>query len=916
MNMGRETAHFVSDSHIPLFVILLLIFTTTIGSLNTAVPLSSAITTRQASISVSLDSEGVNGKTCFPFYRPYNLTVEVKDLPPGEVTEVRAILFPSYYDILFVWNRSTGSFKVNSSDEGGYVIFGGANVLESTPLSLLSVTFYITFTWNWTYTDYCDLRAEANTTEGDVQTTVTDAFRVKGTLFFSGNLKVRGEMGEEIFRGEWVPGNYSITFSGIRLRYEDPSVYVPPTWLYTLTLNCSETGQIIFEAPVDGWVNITTITPLLTAQNVTYRIGIEGMAAPHLRSEVEFLLNVDSTPPNPVQNLKMHPDSPTDTPSSYDNDLTVFLSWESGGDVGSGVGGFLLGIDDGPLNISAYSRMRINLPHAGWVNITVAAVDRVGNLGEGARIEVLVDNLAPVAEVIEPFQGVWYNTTYIKCEVHFYDVGGSGLDESSLHYSCTSGNTGPSWKVPQGAYFENGVLIHYLSNLTEGRENYVMWQISDNVGNLLTTEPVQIFVDTQPPTFANPRPSSDVILHTTKVTFKVDIEDPSEGSGINTSTIQYRYSIEGITGFSPWLPVENLTIYSQDHITVEVSLNLTSSYNNFVQFRAKDIAGNGWALSSPYQIKINTAPIIVVDGEVVGGDTGPSFELREGDDVSINASGTFDPDGDHLIFVWRSDKEGVYPISSPSLSLKELKAGDYNITLVVDDGHGNRVSVVFPVKVLPAPARTEKESIVDRILDLLSPPELYYLLIIIVIVVSVPVVLSGRKSKKTREVKAEKEKEAKAAPKREETEEEEEVSFDVEEGGEEGEEVIMEVVPGTAETFGGFPFGTVYGSKNYAQAGYSTAGSAGVDLSDEFDFDYDLYDVLGVTPDATEEEIKSAYRRLAAKYHPDRAFRLGVEPEESREMMIRINKAKEILLNPEKRALYDQYRESTFTVED
>ena len=34
--------------------------------------------------------------------------------------------------------------------------------------------------------------------------------------------------------------------------------------------------------------------------------------------------------------------------------------------------------------------------------------------------------------------------------------------------------------------------------------------------------------------------------------------------------------------------------------------------------------------------------------------------------------------------------------------------------------------------------------------------------------------------------------------------------------------------------------------------------------------DKDLYEVLGITKDASEQEIKSAYRKLAMKYHPDR----------------------------------------------
>ncbi|MCD6383985.1 MAG: J domain-containing protein [Thermoplasmata archaeon] len=107
-----------------------------------------------------------------------------------------------------------------------------------------------------------------------------------------------------------------------------------------------------------------------------------------------------------------------------------------------------------------------------------------------------------------------------------------------------------------------------------------------------------------------------------------------------------------------------------------------------------------------------------------------------------------------------------------------------------------------------------------------------------------------------------------------------------------------------------------FAQTGYAQNNYRTTTSSATDLSDEFDFDYDLYDVLGVSPDASEGEIKRAYRILAAKYHPDRAAALGIEPDEAKEMMIRINKAKEILLNPEKRSLYDDYRESSFTVED
>ena len=58
----------------------------------------------------------------------------------------------------------------------------------------------------------------------------------------------------------------------------------------------------------------------------------------------------------------------------------------------------------------------------------------------------------------------------------------------------------------------------------------------------------------------------------------------------------------------------------------------------------------------------------------------------------------------------------------------------------------------------------------------------------------------------------------------------------------------------------------------------------------------DPYQVLGVSPDATDEEIKQAYRRLAKKYHPD----LNPGDEEAARKMQEINAAYEQIKNPEK----------------
>ena len=65
----------------------------------------------------------------------------------------------------------------------------------------------------------------------------------------------------------------------------------------------------------------------------------------------------------------------------------------------------------------------------------------------------------------------------------------------------------------------------------------------------------------------------------------------------------------------------------------------------------------------------------------------------------------------------------------------------------------------------------------------------------------------------------------------------------------------------------------------------------------------DYYSILGVSKDASPEEIKKAYRKLARKYHPD----LNPGDQKAEERFKEINEAQEVLTDPDKRAKYDQY---------
>jgi DnaJ-class molecular chaperone len=63
------------------------------------------------------------------------------------------------------------------------------------------------------------------------------------------------------------------------------------------------------------------------------------------------------------------------------------------------------------------------------------------------------------------------------------------------------------------------------------------------------------------------------------------------------------------------------------------------------------------------------------------------------------------------------------------------------------------------------------------------------------------------------------------------------------------------------------------------------------------------YSILGLNPEATQEEIKRAYRRLALKYHPDRNLNDG----ECEQIFKEIGEAYAVLSDPEKRRMYDGF---------
>ena len=70
----------------------------------------------------------------------------------------------------------------------------------------------------------------------------------------------------------------------------------------------------------------------------------------------------------------------------------------------------------------------------------------------------------------------------------------------------------------------------------------------------------------------------------------------------------------------------------------------------------------------------------------------------------------------------------------------------------------------------------------------------------------------------------------------------------------------------------------------------------------------DLYEILGVEKNCSKAELKSAYRKLAKKYHPD----VNPDNKEAEENFKEVNFAYEILSDDNRRQKYDTYGEASF----
>jgi hypothetical protein len=356
-------------------------------------------------------------------------------------------------------------------------------------------------------------------------------------------------------------------------------------------------------------------------------------------------------------------------------------------------------------------------------------------------------------------------------------------------------------------------------------------------------------------------------------------ERPSSTANlVNGSTLMVR-SGSGDGNWSDWIDAGEPGIGRQ--VDVQGSSILTLDGDSQIQFMARDMLGNA-AESRIYPINLNRPPAIALPEEYkdMRRMTNQSIEL-DGYDFAVDE----DDSRESLIYLWKFDGEIIGRTNTFSKPLFVEAEGTHNISLTVTDGYGGTNSLTFDMLVEEAPAPPEdpawKTLIKDPLFQVVASS---ILAILVIVLLSVLIIVVVRRLGKT---------------------DSDDDDFVISEDANRSTEDIARKIHG------------MY-SGNFAVVGADGSANAYEDSSgEEFDFDYNLYEILGLENNASEDEIKSAYRKLAGYYHPDRvAHNKEVDALEAREIMVQINKAKEFLMNPERKARYDEHlSELDFSIE-
>jgi len=224
---------------------------------------------------------------------------------------------------------------------------------------------------------------------------------------------------------------------------------------------------------------------------------------------------------------------------------------------------------------------------------------------------IRVDGELPTFRNHVPDGDDWHSSSQVMVAITADDSTTSGVDASTLEYCySTSGAEGfTAWSIAGLSVTSDGPAVDGMVTiaLPDGDSNYVRWRAKDLVGNgYAVSEPYRVKVDTVNVTYTGFTPEG--WQRSMSCESGVTIRD-SEGSGIDVATVQYRVSRHNMSSYGPWTPWGSGGGPPAREVEAKATVDLSETPYNYVQWRAMDVAGNGYTTSPHHRIGADVTPV-------------------------------------------------------------------------------------------------------------------------------------------------------------------------------------------------------------------------------------------------------------------------------------------------------------------
>lgn len=553
---------------------------------------------------------------------------------------------------------------------------------------------------------------------------------------FEGEFQYLGEDGRHLSDFSYVKDNESVHFTGVKLLYnivdledENATKYYVMNESFEYMIIDDELNE--YHQTNASMINMSIYVNMpLDSVTKLFNLKVKGIPDNKVSGGLPSLsFKVDNSIPAAPSSVVIRADSFKDKQKEVDNDDILYLSWGSVTDSGSGVAYYRIATTPDPNNESAVqvdpriTQWIWNKTYPGEFKLYIWAVDNVGHVGEMASESIQIDKDDPFftdftwdvtqwARTVTPVLGVTARDGYTISE----DI--SGIRRSSAEYAISTNgmeefddwiSVGLFDDDVSRAIGDDDLEIEVQPRFIEGTENYIKFRIKDWAGNGYAESDIyNIKIDVTDVAFQDFFPTQEVWHNLYSVNEEeVSIYLADHTSGIVSNRIYYRSSHEidesgnyiwetGVQQEGGWEEVSSSwydKVEGSNLIWVHFEYgDFMEGELNFMQFMAKDEAGNGdytdyprgpWTISSLYQILVNTKPVAVISSPL-------NLEVYNITDlITLDGSQSYDIDVDkgNLKFEW---KEGENTIGNDMIieNFRFETLGWHTLTLYVgDSGH-------------------------------------------------------------------------------------------------------------------------------------------------------------------------------------------------------------------------------------